>query len=95
MSNWIWAIIIVFLGWWLLSGDEPKNTNEGTKFTQQSTSGFVRDDNPFQTRGGSDMDCSDFSDQSEAQEFFEENGGPDEDPHNLDRDGDGVACETL
>ena len=42
-----------------------------------------------------DMDCGDFSTQAEAQEFFENEGGPDEDYHNLDRDGDGVACETL
>lgn len=41
-----------------------------------------------------DMDCSDFDTHDEAQEFFEEND-PDYDPHRLDRDGDGVACETL
>jgi hypothetical protein len=42
-----------------------------------------------------DMDCTDFSSQDEAQAFFEDEGGPDEDYHNLDRDGDGVVCETL
>lgn len=42
-----------------------------------------------------DYDCSDFSSQSEAQEFFESEGGPDEDYHNLDRDGDGYVCESL
>ena len=40
-----------------------------------------------------DYDCDDFSSQSEAQDFFEEAGSGD--PHNLDRDGDGVACESL
>lgn len=42
-----------------------------------------------------DMDCGDFGDQFEAQEFFESEGGPDVDWHNLDRDGDGYVCETL
>lgn len=39
-----------------------------------------------------DYDCSDFSSHSEAQEFFESESG---DYHNLDADGDGVACENL
>ena len=58
----------------------------------------VRNDDPKTERSFSeygDKDCSDFSSQSEAQEFFEEQGGPDEDFHNLDRDGDGVVCESL
>ena len=42
---------------------------------------------------GGDMDCSDFSSQAEAQAFFERAGPGD--PHRLDRDNDGVACETL
>lgn len=56
-----------------------------------------RTDNPLVTRPPStgDRDCSDFSSQAEAQKFFEELGGPDRDPHNLDRDGDGIACESL
>jgi endonuclease YncB( thermonuclease family) len=45
--------------------------------------------------GGSDRDCSDFRTQAEAQRFFEAEGGPDRDPHRLDSDGDGVACEGL
>ena len=43
-----------------------------------------------------DRDCSDFSTQKEAQKFFEsEKGLRDKDPHGLDRDNDGVACESL
>jgi hypothetical protein len=42
-----------------------------------------------------DRDCSDFTTQEEAQVFFEQEGGPAEDPHNLDGDNDGRACETL
>jgi hypothetical protein len=42
-----------------------------------------------------DRDCSDFDTQAEAQAFFEEQGGPERDPHGLDRDGDGMVCESL
>jgi endonuclease YncB( thermonuclease family) len=41
-----------------------------------------------------DYDCSDFSSQAAAQEFFIANGGPTSDPHYLDADGDGIACES-
>lgn len=43
----------------------------------------------------SDRDCSDFSTQREAQAFFESEGGPATDYHNLDSDKDGQACESL
>lgn len=42
-----------------------------------------------------DYDCSDFTTQKEAQEFFESEGGPTTDYHSLDADGDGRACESL
>lgn len=42
---------------------------------------------------GFDRDCSDFASQQEAQAFFESKGGPAEDPHRLDADNDGQACE--
>jgi len=58
---------------------------------------FIRNDDPQTTRSfeSGDYDCADFSTQSEAQDFFIENGGPYNDPHGLDRDGDGVVCESL
>jgi endonuclease YncB( thermonuclease family) len=40
-----------------------------------------------------DRDCADFRTWTEAQAFFR-NAGPG-DPHRLDADGDGIACETL
>lgn len=39
-----------------------------------------------------DLDCADFDTQEEAQEAHDEDPS---DPHGLDRDDDGVACETL
>jgi micrococcal nuclease len=44
---------------------------------------------------GPDRDCSDFATQEEAQEFFIAAGGPARDPHHLDADHDGIACESL
>lgn len=37
--------------------------------------------------------CDDFSSGAQAQSFFLANGGPTNDPNNLDSDGDGLACE--
>ena len=44
---------------------------------------------------GPDRDCSDFATHAEAQAFFIAAGGPYQDPHRLDRDGNGSACEGL
>lgn len=42
-----------------------------------------------------DRDCADFATQAEAQAFFLAAGGPARDPHRLDGDDDGIACERL
>ncbi|MEY8742391.1 excalibur calcium-binding domain-containing protein [Bacillales bacterium AN1005] len=42
---------------------------------------------------GPDRNCSDFSTGAEAQEFYLAAGGPSSDPHDLDRDNDGNACD--
>ena len=41
-----------------------------------------------------DKDCGDFASQAEAQAFYEATGGPASDPHRLDGNDDGVACES-
>jgi len=40
-----------------------------------------------------DLDCKDFNNQLEAQIFYKRNQPGD--PHGLDRDQDGIACEHL
>ena len=42
-----------------------------------------------------DHNCSDFTTYNDAQDFYLSQGGPESDPHRLDRNGDGVACESL
>lgn len=44
---------------------------------------------------GADRDCGDFGTWEEAQDFYEAAGGPDDDPHRLDGDRDGIACAGL
>jgi hypothetical protein len=45
-------------------------------------------------KGDKDVNCSDFKSPEEAQKWFDENGySATNDPHDLDRDGDGKACE--
>ena len=41
-----------------------------------------------------DRDCSDFRSHAQAQRFFEKHN-PRLDPHRLDADNDGIACEDL
>jgi excalibur calcium-binding domain-containing protein len=42
-----------------------------------------------------DKDCADFSSWRQAQNFYVKHGGPKRDPHRLDGDHDGIACEDL
>lgn len=44
---------------------------------------------------GRDRNCPAFATHAEAQAFFEAAGGPESDRHGLDRDNDGIACESL
>ena len=41
-----------------------------------------------------DRDCGDFASQEAAQIFYLNAGGPRIDPHRLDSEGDGIACES-
>jgi hypothetical protein len=42
-----------------------------------------------------DKDCADFRTWRQAQNFYKKHGGPKRDPHRLDADRDGIACEDL
>jgi outer membrane scaffolding protein for murein synthesis (MipA/OmpV family) len=41
-----------------------------------------------------DRDCADFNTQAQAQRFYKKHN-PNRDPHGLDADRDGIACEDL
>lgn len=82
-ENWVGAVVWGLIGvggiWWFASDSDRFDSNSEERSYEQY----------------GDYDCSDFSTQEEAQGFFESEGGPRTDYHSLDRDGDGVACETL
>lgn len=91
MNNLYKSLAIIGTGAVVASGvylsNQSDNTPSNTRDTDYSTT------RSFKETG--DKDCGDFRTQSEAQRFFIAEGGPDEDFHGLDRDSDGVVCETL
>jgi hypothetical protein len=50
---------------------------------------------PASPATAADKDCSDFRSWRAAQNFYKSHGGPRRDPHRLDGDDDGIACESL
>ena len=52
-------------------------------------------DSSVSSTPSSEINCSDFSSQASAQSYFQAAGGPSNDPHGLDSDNDGIACEHL
>lgn len=49
----------------------------------------------FSWDGVSDVDCKELENRRVAQAFYVAQGGPAQDPHYLDGDSDGLACENL
>lgn len=85
------AVILAILAFLFFGGGTNNNQNQvPLPFQQEKTT-----ENPKDTRTSKDKDCEDFDTQQEAQVFFEKEGGPQSDPHDLDRDKDGVVCESL
>ncbi|NIK11137.1 thermonuclease family protein [Alkalibacillus almallahensis] len=69
---------------------EQNDSSEGDTSNNDS-SGYTGPYDP----NGEDKNCGDFDTHDNAQAFFEAAGGPESDPHGLDRDGNGAACESL
>ncbi|MBE9182419.1 thermonuclease family protein [Oculatella sp. LEGE 06141] len=75
------------LGFW--SQSNPVMPWDYRRGGSSSTPGTAR---PSSTSQSGDLDCSDFSTQAEAQAVL---NGDRSDPHRLDGDGNGRACESL
>jgi len=86
-SNNIWSID----GYVQDDGFNSDVTQETDDTDENTSDDYNGDYDPF----GDDRNCGDFDTQDEAQSFFEAAGGPESDPHRLDGDGNGVACESL
>jgi hypothetical protein len=84
------------------SGDQnaivPLNPRGGDRqldtggLTVATSTGITCDNDSGSGGGSNDLDCADFSSQSAAQNKLEEDRS---DPHNLDADNDGRACEDF
>ena len=72
-----------------LWGEEMVASGRSSEASQQSSAAGSLPYDP----SGPDRDCGDFSSHANAQAFFEAAGPGD--PHGLDGDGDGEACESL
>lgn len=70
------------------AGSKPYHCHRSQPTTPPSMNSTTRSDNRF-----GDQDCSDFRSWGEAQSFYENAGAGD--PHRLDADSDGIACEKL
>ena len=93
-------LIIGGLLLFLTNNNSPTHYSESTDYPESENSFYEYERNDdYETERSyedyGDLDCSDFDYWEDAQEFFEEEGGPYDDYHNLDRDGDGIACESL
>ena len=80
-----WSYSTPIMPWDYRSGERPASTSAGAN----SGSGSSASSPPSQQ---GDLDCSDFERQQAAQQVLEPQPG---DPHRLDGNGDGEACESL
>lgn len=82
------------IGIWQCDGyADDKGFHEDKWCGKDSSNPGIAVDEPHSRAPFEDKDCSDFKTQKEAQAFFEQAGPGD--PHRLDGDGNGIACESL
>ncbi|WP_336346114.1 CHRD domain-containing protein [Halalkalicoccus ordinarius] len=75
--------------------DESEDSDDEEDESDDSEGGGdsdTEDDSDGGSGSDDDLDCEDFDTQEEAQEVYEQDTS---DPHGLDGDNDGEACETL
>jgi len=80
------------------SGDNAKKSSEDSADNPDESSKAEEGVSTTPSKNdcsGNVYNCSDFSVQQKAQNTYEYCGGPNTDPHQLDVNGDGVACESL
>ena len=68
------------------AGSKPYHCHRSQKLVQKPSSSAI-------SKILGDHNCADFRNWSEAQAFYEDSGQGD--PHRLDADNDGIACEGL
>lgn len=88
----IWSIEDYVQSEGFVDSELEEKASEDTE-TIDTTQQDNQDANLKYDPNGPDRDCGDFVTQSEAQAFFDAAGSGD--PHRLDGDGDGIACDSL
>jgi hypothetical protein len=78
------------VGFWSQQNVMPWEYRRGERVSSTNTSNA--NSSNFPACVDTDCDCSDFSSQQQAQRILEAFSG---DPHRLDGDGNGIACESL
>lgn len=78
-------------GMWAGDFIQPWKWRRGRRLSSPSSSPQIK--KVPEPLTGPNLDCGDFGSWQEAQAFFERAGSGD--PHRLDRDRDGIACEAL
>ena len=84
-ENWFKVGVLMLIAWgiFVFLG----NANVPTTSSSDSAGSYITTE--------IDRDCSDFATHAQAQAFFESEGGPLNDYHGLDKNKDGIACESL
>jgi len=90
--------LVLTIGLSLTACTAPSNSTAPMSFNSNDVAGvginrFTRSGGGSTASATNDRDCGSFPNSGAAQRFFIDAGGPQNDPHDLDRDGDGYACE--
>ncbi|WP_342537956.1 hypothetical protein MKY15_15700 [Sporosarcina sp. FSL K6-1540] len=106
MEKAIWGFILGVLCTLIIIGLNPPSEwdeysydseydgeNESEEYVEDEDYESVYSNVSSYTYSSIDHNCSDFDTQRDAQSFYLANGGPYSDPHDLDRDNDGNACD--
>ncbi len=75
--------------------EESSATPVESETAQPGTTETMPSPTPTYDPQGARRNCADFATQEDAQAFYIVAGGPQRDPHGLDRDHNGLACESL
>ncbi|WP_079477000.1 thermonuclease family protein [Marinococcus halophilus] len=76
--------------------DEGFRTTSSSEEQSEEDSSSNEESSDSSSSVSTDMDCADFSSQSEVEEFWDDNDyGANNDPHNLDGESDGDPCESY
>ena len=87
------SMILMFIAGY--NAMQPKPAHRVLMYREDALEISTRQITPVYDPAGPDRDCSDFATRHQANVFYRAAGGPADDHHALDDDGDGVPCESI